>query len=182
MHACVRAGVSVHDCTRHIAHSDIPRDRCHGLNKSAMRISGHDFTMLPLYCVVCRTRAISIQSHMVQRSLWQTNARVRSPKAGGLRATHEGMICHNSRLVPCVTVFQIWYTPGCRKKHCTPSQLCRPALNTNNLLSVSLGDKLASVVCTLFTVAITILHADCRSSGNPNLLLIANRQEMEKNL
>ena len=26
----------------------------------------------------------------------------------------EGMICHDARLVPCVTVFQTWYTPGCR--------------------------------------------------------------------
>ena len=59
MHACVRARVSVHDCTCHIAHSDIPRDRCDGLNKSAMRIRGHDFMMMPVYCVVCRTRAIT---------------------------------------------------------------------------------------------------------------------------
>ena len=34
-------------------------------------------------------------------------------------------------------------------KHGTPAQLYRPAPNTNNLLSVSLGSKLASVVCTL---------------------------------
>ena len=59
MHACVRARVSVHDCISHIAHSDIPRGGCHGSNQSAMRISGHDFTMMPVYRVVCRTRAIN---------------------------------------------------------------------------------------------------------------------------
>ena len=59
MHACVRARVSVHDCISHIAHSDIPRDRCHGLNQSAIRISEHDFTMMTVYCVVCCTRAIT---------------------------------------------------------------------------------------------------------------------------
>ena len=37
--------------------SDIPRDRRHGLNQSATRISEHDFTTLLAYCVVCRTRA-----------------------------------------------------------------------------------------------------------------------------
>ena len=90
MCACVRARVSVHHCTHHIAHSDIPRDRCHDLNQSAMRISGHDFPMMPVYCVICRTQAItpsyagnkcSVQSHMVRRALWQNHARVRSPKA-----------------------------------------------------------------------------------------------------
>ena len=40
-------------------HSDIPRDRCLGLNQSATRICGHDFTIMPTYCVVCRTRAIT---------------------------------------------------------------------------------------------------------------------------
>ena len=40
-------------------HSDTPRDRCHGLNQSATRISGPDFTIMPAYCVVCRMRAIT---------------------------------------------------------------------------------------------------------------------------
>ena len=62
----------------------------------------------------------------------------------------EGMICHNARLVPCVIVFRTWYTPECRRKHCTPAQLCRPTPNTNNLSSVSVVNKLASVVGTLF--------------------------------
>ena len=99
------------------------------------------------------------------------------------RATREGMICQNARFVPYVSVFQTWYTPICRRKHGTYTRTVVPsAPSMNYLLSVSVGKKLASVVCTLFAVAMTILHADCRSSGNPNLLLIANRQEMEKNL
>ena len=39
--------------------SDIPHDRRHGLNQSATRLSGHDFTIMPAYCVACRTRAIT---------------------------------------------------------------------------------------------------------------------------
>ena len=42
-----------------IGFSDIPCDRCHGLNQSATRICGHDFTIMPAYCVVCRMRAIT---------------------------------------------------------------------------------------------------------------------------
>ena len=57
----------------------------------------------------------------------------------------------------------------------TLAQLYRQAPNTNNLLSVSLVNKLASVVCTLFAVAMTILHVDCRSSGNQNLLLLGQQ-------
>ena len=37
---------------------------------------------------------------------------------------HYGMICHNARLVPCVTVFQTWYTPGCRKKNMVHPHSC----------------------------------------------------------
>ena len=91
--------------------------------------------------------------------------------AGGLRATNEGMICHNARLVSCVIVFQTWYTSGSRKIPGTHALLYCQAPNTKNLLSVS-SYKLASVVCTLFAVAMTILHVDCRSSDNPNLLLV----------
>ena len=62
-----------------------------------------------------------------------------------------------------------------KKKHGTPSHFYRSGPKKNNLLSVSLGNKLASVVCALFAVAMTILHAACRSSGHTNLLLISQQ-------
>ena len=48
-----------------------------------------------------------IQSHMVRKALWQNHARVRSLKASGLQATHEGMICRNARLVPWVIGYHV---------------------------------------------------------------------------
>ena len=35
-----------------IADSDLSRDCCHGLNQSAVRISGPDYTIMPTYSVV----------------------------------------------------------------------------------------------------------------------------------
>ena len=66
--------------------SDIPRDRCPGLNRSGTRISGHDFTIMLAYCVVCRTRAIT-QSYA-------GNKRCLGPRTTGLLPAYNSTMIH----------------------------------------------------------------------------------------
>ena len=82
-----------------------------------------------------------------------------------------------------MTVLQTWYTPGSRKIPGAHTHSCTVWRQTQTaFLSVSQGCILASVVCTLFAVALTILRADCRSSGNPNLLYRLNISQSDASI